>query len=383
MKNSLKKTHEQFLEDLWNKNKHYRDGKFKVVGQYECAHCKIGVVNHLNILLMPSAAYLLRGSPTSIKLSTNKSEYFVKMCYFKFGDDGINNLKEIEYVHSKKNIRVIDKDYGEYFITPNHYLRGGRHPKRGYNITSKKLRASKQSVENKIKALHPELEFVLCEYKSRVEYINVKNKYGICRVSIANLLAGYKPTISLAINKNEYFANQAREIHGDKYDYSLVEYKNSKTKVKIISKNGVFEQHPFKHLSGQVCPVEGKKIRSDCMRNNPTGWTYTNWEAAAKLSKNFTGYKVYIVECYNAEDEERFFKVGKTYVDVESRLYGKKAMPYTYSILKVIETTSAREACEIEQELKNKHKEFKYIPKIKFGGMYECFSSLNIDLQTN
>ena len=32
----------------------------------------------------------------------------------------------------------------------------------------------------------------------------------------------------------EEFIKKAKAVHGDKYDYSLVEYKNSITKVKII-----------------------------------------------------------------------------------------------------------------------------------------------------
>lgn len=52
----------------------------------------------------------------------------------------------------------------------------------------------------------------------------------------------------------EQFIFEAKEIHGDKYDYSLVEYVNSKTKVKIICKiHGEFEQNPFNHLSNQGC----------------------------------------------------------------------------------------------------------------------------------
>lgn len=43
-------------------------------------------------------------------------------------------------------------------------------------------------------------------------------------------------------------------VHGDKYDYSLVEYVNNKTKVKIMCKeHGVFEQGTIKHISGQGC----------------------------------------------------------------------------------------------------------------------------------
>ena len=44
------------------------------------------------------------------------------------------------------------------------------------------------------------------------------------------------------------FIKNAKSIHGDKYDYSLVEYKNNKTKVKIICpEHGVFEQSPNSH----------------------------------------------------------------------------------------------------------------------------------------
>ena len=42
--------------------------------------------------------------------------------------------------------------------------------------------------------------------------------------------------------KTQIFITKAKAIHGDLYDYSLVDYINNKTKVKIIcSKHGVFE----------------------------------------------------------------------------------------------------------------------------------------------
>lgn len=50
------------------------------------------------------------------------------------------------------------------------------------------------------------------------------------------------------------FIDKAQQIHGNKYDYSLVEYINSTTKVKIIcSEHGVFEQSPNTHLRGSGC----------------------------------------------------------------------------------------------------------------------------------
>lgn len=39
----------------------------------------------------------------------------------------------------------------------------------------------------------------------------------------------------------EEFIKEAKETHGDKYDYSLVDYKSSRKKIKIICpKHGVF-----------------------------------------------------------------------------------------------------------------------------------------------
>ena len=53
----------------------------------------------------------------------------------------------------------------------------------------------------------------------------------------------------------ENFIEKAKQIHGNKYDYSLVEYKNNKTKVKIICPiHGIFEQTPNCHLRLQGCP---------------------------------------------------------------------------------------------------------------------------------
>lgn len=50
------------------------------------------------------------------------------------------------------------------------------------------------------------------------------------------------------------FIEEAREVHGDKYDYSLVEYKKAVQKVKIICpEHGVFEQTPIGHITGRGC----------------------------------------------------------------------------------------------------------------------------------
>ena len=50
------------------------------------------------------------------------------------------------------------------------------------------------------------------------------------------------------------FIKDSKNIHGNKYNYSLVDYKNMRTKIKFIcSVHGIFEQLPHNHLNGSGC----------------------------------------------------------------------------------------------------------------------------------
>ena len=60
--------------------------------------------------------------------------------------------------------------------------------------------------------------------------------------------------------KNNIFIEKARQIHNDKYDYSKVNYVNSRTKVCIICPtHGEFWQTPHNHLKGYGCVECGKE----------------------------------------------------------------------------------------------------------------------------
>ena len=53
-----------------------------------------------------------------------------------------------------------------------------------------------------------------------------------------------------------YYINQAKIIHGELYDYTNVNYKNTNYKIEIICKiHGIFKQSAKKHLNGQGCPI--------------------------------------------------------------------------------------------------------------------------------
>lgn len=67
----------------------------------------------------------------------------------------------------------------------------------------------------------------------------------------------------------EIFVNKAIVLHGNKYDYSLVEYVNSHTKVNIVCpEHGIFNQTPGKHLIKQGCPKCGNNKLKNSQRSN-------------------------------------------------------------------------------------------------------------------
>ncbi len=67
----------------------------------------------------------------------------------------------------------------------------------------------------------------------------------------------------------EEFISRARRVHGDKYDYALVEYSGTFIPVKIICReHGEFEEKPTYHLSGHGCETCGRLAANNAKRSN-------------------------------------------------------------------------------------------------------------------
>ena len=66
------------------------------------------------------------------------------------------------------------------------------------------------------------------------------------------------------------FIEKSIKIHGNKFDYSKVEYIGSHTKVSIIClEHGEFYQSPTNHLSGNGCPKCAWKYKRGKYRLTP------------------------------------------------------------------------------------------------------------------
>ena len=97
---------------------------------------------------------------------------------------------------------------------------------------------------------------------------------------------------------NIEFIEKAKEIHGNKYDYSLADYKNAHSKVSIIcKKHGIFEQIAYRHLDGSGCPScsmsNGEEIINNYLaENNITFEIQKKFEGL--VDKSYLSYDFYI-----------------------------------------------------------------------------------------
>lgn len=210
--------------------------------------------------------------------------------------------------------------------------------------------------------------FKKLDFKSK--YVNARQKmifgtaYGDVKVLPCNLISGYVPCIMSAVDKTQYWINQAIEIHGDRYDYSLVEYISGKKKVKIIcTVHGVFDISPDSHLHKSANCIK-------CAKQSAKG-IYSNKKI---LERNKVEYKNTPSELYILKlkkEKEIFFKIGVTKQNITARS-GQMGV-YKSTVIKTIKT-NLYDAAIKEQELLENFKEYQYIPEHKFGGYTECFS---------
>ncbi len=316
----MNKTHEQYLEDLWNKNKYYREGKFKVVGQYECDYCRIDVVDHLNVIMQPMAGALLKDSVPTIRVAKDKTEYFVAQSKLVHGN--LYSYDKADWNTDHAKICIICPIHGDFWPTAN------------------------------------------------------SHKCGIGCPSCGKIRCATSQTL-----KFSDFVSRSIEIHGDGYEYFEDEFTKcaNKTKIRCIKHDHTFYQTPNGHLCGSRCALCARESSTQKQRdNNAEPWTHHGWVEKAQRSKYFDSYKVYIIKCWNKD--EVFYKIGRSFNKIDRRFRGVH-MPYNYELIKCIEHEDGLEICRIEHELLRLNKEHKYTPQIKFGGGNECFSSLNIDLQ--
>lgn len=231
---------------------------------------------------------------------------------------------------------------------------------------------------------------------------------------------------SQSLTTSEFIA-KAREIHGNKYDYSKVEYINAKTPIKIIcpiQDHGAFPQNPSDHLyqesgcpkcGGRLisntnefiqasiklhgekydysktvfvsakekviigCPFHGDFSQSAYNHSHGYGCSKCGDEIRSfgdtindleKIGRDYDG-SLYFLEIYN--ESEHFYKIGVSR-NLKRRYTGMLSLPYEWDILLEINLGMIKSYKE-EQRIIEDYQQFKYTPKLYFEGITECFST--------
>ena len=204
--------------------------------------------------------YRKQGCPKCSGCYRRTTEDFIKRARDIHGDR--YDYSKVKYINTKTKVCIICPEHGEFFVTPRDHI----YSHAGCPKCSGCYRSTTEEFIEKAEKLYGKKY----DY-SKVEYINSKTK--VCIICHEKDIFGnehgefwQRPNDHLRgyecpkCKKNhtpttEEWVKIAKLIHGDRYDYSKVEYKDAHTKVCIICPiHGEFWQTPNNHLNGTNCP---------------------------------------------------------------------------------------------------------------------------------
>ena len=175
-------------------------------------------------------------------------------------DDRYDYSKSV-YINSTTKIIIDCSIHGEFMQNPINHLKGHGCDKCGGSF---KL-STNDFIEKATNVHGDKYDYSKVEYvNSNTKVIIICHEHGEFEQMPSSHLNGANCPICAGNYSNKiYFLEMAKLIHGDKYDYSKVNYINSHTKVTIICPiHGRFEQNPTNHLSGRSCHNCGKIVAS-------------------------------------------------------------------------------------------------------------------------
>lgn len=174
------------------------------------------------------------------------------------------DYSKVEYSTAGAEIQVICREHGSFFQRACAHLQGQGCPRCGLTKGSFAKFLEKARIVHGEKYTYPSTE-----YKSATEMIDIVcSTHGVFRQTRHNHVHGHGcPQCGVTSraqkrsSDTEEFTLKATTVHGDRYDYSRVNYESNKKKVEIVCKDhGSFFQQPISHLQGVGCPACGGNL---------------------------------------------------------------------------------------------------------------------------
>jgi len=201
----------------------------------------------------------------------NKTEQFIKKAREIHGDKYDYSQTEVTKVNDK--VTIICPEHGEFYQTPyRHINEQAKCPKCAYNAVGKKNSAGKERFIQKAKEVHGNVY----DY-SKVEYKNNKTKVEIVCPSHGSFwqtpqahVKGSGCTECFGKTKwtKDSFLKKARKSHGHKYDYSKVKFVDRMTPVEIVCPiHGSFWQAPRNHIQHGCIECGYDKMKTSLLKD--------------------------------------------------------------------------------------------------------------------
>jgi len=252
---SKKLTTEEFIKKARKVHGNKYD-YFKVDYKNNYTKIEIGCKEHRKFKQKPKDHLTGRGCPAcGIKRIIDNKTKTIKKCIEDFIKVHGNkyDYSKVKYKNAKTKIIITCKKHGEFLQTADSHITG-----RGCFICGGKKKLTTEEFISKAKRVHRgRYDYSKVAYKNTLTKVKIRcKKHGEFEQTPGHHLNGCGCPDCGGTKKSttENFIKEAKKIHGDKYDYSKVKYKNTDTKVKIIcKKHGEFIQIPSCHLIGQGC----------------------------------------------------------------------------------------------------------------------------------
>ena len=175
------------------------------------------------------------------------------------------DYSKVKYINNYTKVMIVCPKHGNFWISPNHHLRYKGCKICGYiKISNLRSKTLYQFIEKAIEIHGNKYDYSKVKYNNSQEKVTVIcYEHGEFDQIPNNHLRGkgcpkckFNKISNLKRNTLEKFIKRSRNIHGDKYNYSKVNYVNKQTKVTIICPiHGEFNQRPHNHVKGkQGCP---------------------------------------------------------------------------------------------------------------------------------
>lgn len=190
-----------------------------------------------------------QGCPLCSKPSKLTKELFIEKAINVHEDK--YDYSQVEYINSNTKIKIICKEHGFFEQTPTNHLHGQNCPKCSGKLVSKEDFIERSNVYHNNK-----YDYNLVEFKTMKTPVKIICKtHGVYEQLPCYHLDSNGCYKCSGITRNtEDFIINSKLKHKGKYDYSKVNYENTRKQVIIICKeHGEFKQTPNDHLSGYGC----------------------------------------------------------------------------------------------------------------------------------